>query len=246
MSITVSLQGPQALCHITRKMIIPLCFIVGCFASVITNVEVMTLMEASLLSNHTKRCIRSISFYHSGYFIAFGIFVALFCSFLFSMLQHLDFIGSVSSFWNIFLDFLRRLENNEYTYQCSFGLSFQAVRCEIYGNINRMFLLGSFQCLKYMQESFSYSDFNVFRALGFLAFVNTLTRQIISSIRPYRMSKLIINNAIIIAVYSIRTIYSVYNWREVVQGLSIEAIEVEEEKLLRDDDYRILPWLTIS
>ena len=206
----------------------------------------MTLMEASLLSNHTKRCIRNISSYHSGYFVAFLIFVAFFCSFLYSMCRHLDFVGSVSSFWDTFLNFLRRLENNEYTYQCSFGLSLQALRCEIYGNINRIFLLGSFQCLKYMQESFSYSDFNIFRALGFLAFVNTLLRQIISSIQPHKISKLIINNGIILSVYSIQTIYSVYNWREVVQGLSIEAIEVEEEKALRDDNYRVLPWLTIS
>lgn len=227
-------------------MMIPLCFVVGCLSFFISNVEVMSLLKSSILNTETKRSLRIISYYHSGYFVAFGIIAAVFGSFLYRRMSSLDFLESITSLWDLFATMLRRLENNEYTYQCPFGLSFQAVRCEIYGNINRMFILGSYQCLKYMQESFSYSDFNIFRILGFLSFANSLLRQIIFSIQPFKFFKLIINNIIVLSVCMIQAIYSVYNWRQIIQGISIEAIEVEEAKLLREDDFRLSPWLTIS
>ena len=101
-----------------------------------------------------------------------------------------------------------------------------------------------------MQESFSYTDFNLFRVLGFLTFVNTIVRQIISRIQPFKLFRHIINNSIILGVCIIQAVHSVYNWRQIIQNMVVddeEEIEVKGIQILGDKkDYKVLPWLTIS
>ena len=235
-------------------------FIIGCVTAIFSSAEMTSIIKKPFLYSDTIRSLKVISYYHSGYFVSAAIFIGFFLSFLCSKLPISDFFGFLASTWNTIGVFITRLEKNEYTYQCHFGLSFQTVRCEIYGNINRMFLLGCYQGLKYMQESFSYSDFNLFRILGFFFTLNGVIRKVVKNVRPYRMMKKTANNVIVIGSVIVQAMYTLHNWREIVQGMSldvsIKAVGNDGDEFSEEDEgerkeaivesYRSLPWLTIS
>lgn len=214
-------------------------------AAALTCVELNSFTKRSLLSPENLRTLRGISFYHSGYFISSAIISWFFVSFIISKLQECNFLGMITDSCTVFSNFLTKLENNEFTYQCQFGLSIKAIRCEIYGNINRILLMASYQCLKYTQESLSFTDFNVFRILGFFAFLNTFVRRIFAAVKPYELFKLIVNNALMISVCVVNAVYSVYNWRQIVQEMVMDD-EIVEKKVVFEKGYRGIPCLTIS
>ena len=95
-----------------------------------------------------------------------------------------------------------------------------------------------------MQESFSYSDFNIFRILGFFAFLNTSIRQLVSIVKPLRLIKIIINNSILLVVHVVNGVYTLYNWRQIVQRLVIEE-EIRNSKKLLKANQELAP-LTIT
>jgi hypothetical protein len=146
-------------------------------------------------------------------------------SFIWNRLPSFDIFGYISSLWEMFSKFVVSLENNEYTYQCQFGLSLKAVKCEIYGNVNRLFFLVSYQSLKYAQEIFSYNDFNLFRVSMLVHFIFTTVKQLMRMIRPYKTLRLIVNNSIQLVYCVVHGMYCLYNWREMARA----AIEGEDE-----------------
>lgn len=108
------------------------------------------IMNRSIINDDTKRILRVVSEYHSAYFIISGIILVLLLQFLWSKLPMVN-LDQINIVFDIIFAFISRLENSEYTYQCQFGFSFKAIRCEIYGNINRFLILGTYQILKYTQ-----------------------------------------------------------------------------------------------
>ena len=225
-------------------MFITFLFLFGTITAFLASVESSGFMRKSIISPETVRILKGISFYHSGYFLSSAILSWFFISFVSSKLPAINLLESIFAIWTVITDFVKRLENNEYSYQCHFGLSIRSVRCEVYGNINRMLLLTSYQCLKYMQESFSYSDFNIFRILGFFAFLNTSIRQLVSIVKPLRLIKIIINNSILLVVHVVNGVYTLYNWRQIVQRLVIEE-EIRNSKKLLKANQELAP-LTIT
>lgn len=225
-------------------MFITFLFLFGTITAFLASVESSGFMRKSIISPETVRILKGISFYHSGYFLSSAILSWFFISFVSSKLPPINLLESIFAIWTVITDFVKRLENNEYSYQCHFGLSIRSVRCEVYGNINRMLLLTSYQCLKYMQESFSYSDFNIFRILGFFAFLNTSIRQLVSIVKPLRLIKIIINNSILLVVHVVNGVYTLYNWRQIVQRLVIEE-EIRNSKKLLKANQELAP-LTIT
>ena len=225
-------------------MFITFLFLFGSVIAFLSSVESTGFMRKSIISPDTVRILKGVSFYHSGYFLSSAILSWFFISFILSKLPPINPLDSVIAIWALVTDFVTRLENNEYSYQCHFGLSIRSVRCEVYGNINRMLLLTTYQCLKYLQESFSYSDFNIFRILGFFAFLNTSIRQLISIVKPLKLVKIIINNSILLVVHVVNGVYAVYNWRMIVQRLVIEE-EIQNSKKLLKAKQGLVP-LTIT
>ena len=237
----ISATGTQSNCY---AMFITFLFLFGSVIAFLSSVESTGFMRKSIISPDTVRILKGVSFYHSGYFLSSAILSWFFISFILSKLPQINPLDSVIAIWALITDFVTRLENNEYSYQCHFGLSIRSVRCEVYGNINRMLLLTTYQCLKYMQESFSYSDFNIFRILGFFAFLNTSIRQLISIVKPLKLVKIIINNSILLVVHVVNGVYTVYNWRMIVQRLVIEE-EIQNSKKLLKAKQGLVP-LTIT
>mmetsp|Transcript_8263 Transcript_8263/g.8251 ORF Transcript_8263/g.8251 Transcript_8263/m.8251 type:complete len:239 (-) Transcript_8263:330-1046(-) len=204
-------------------------FLVVCFTAFLSTEELTSLMKKSLISTHTKILLRRLSFYSYNYFLFAAILSLCLVSFIWNRLPSLDIVGYFASLWGMFSKFIVRLENNEYTYQCQFGLSLKAVKCEIYGNANRLFFLVSYQSLKYAQEIFSYNDFNLFRVSMFIHFVYTTVGQLMRMIRPYKSLSLIINNSILLVYCAVHGMYCLYNWREVARAaINEEDDEVEE------------------
>lgn len=217
------------------------------FVAALACVDLTSFTKKLFLSPENLRTLRGISFYHSGYFITSAIISWFFVSFIFGNLQEFNFLGTMKDYCTTFSKFLSKLENNEVTYQCQFGLSINAIRCEIYGNINRLLLMVSYQCLKYVQESLSFTNFNVFRVLSFFTFLNTFVRRIFAAVKPYELFNLIVNNALVLSISIVNTVYSIYNWRQIVQEMVMDdEVEVVEKKVVYEKGYRGIPCLAIS
>jgi hypothetical protein len=227
--------------------ILSLALYLALVAAALACVELTNFTKSSLLSPENLRTLRGISFYHSGYFISSAIISWFFVSFVVGKLQECNFLGIITDYCTIFSKFLTQLENNEFTYQCQFGLSINAIKCEIYGNINRVLLMVSYQCLKYTQESLSFTNFNVFRVLSFFTFLNTFVRRIFAAVKPYELIKVIVNNALVLSIFVVNAVYSIYNWRQIVQEMVMDdEVEVVEKKVVYEKGYRGIPCLTIS
>lgn len=225
-------------------MVVFILIVVSLVAAALASADISILTSTPIISLESIRILKGISYYHPGYILSSTIILWFFAAYIYSLLPVLSLYGFISSIWITSTVFLARLENNEYTYQCQFGLSISAVRCEIYGNINRMLLLGTFQFLKYIRESFSFNDFNIFRILGFLSFLTTFVRRLISIVKPFIMLKLIINNSIVLAVNMVNAVYSMYNWREIVQGMIIEG--EDEGEISSKNNVASLPRIIIT
>ena len=225
-------------------MVVVVLISVSLIAAALASADITDLVSTPILSLETIRILKGISYYHPGYILSSGILLWFFAAYIYSLLPILSIYGLVSSVWISSTVFLARLENNEYSYQCQFGLSMSAIRCEIYGNINRMLLLGTFQFLKYIRESFSFTDFNIFRILGFFSFLTTFVRRLISIVKPYQMLKLIINNSIVLAVNMVNAVYCMYNWREIVQGMIIEG--EDDSEISSKNNITSLPRIIIT
>ena len=190
----------------------------------------------------TKQKLKAISNYDSIYlYLATGILSSLIIG-LFVGLVYSDAIGVCQNSWSWFTTLLSALEKGELNYTCSFGISFQSVKCEVFSAMNRGLFFVVMQFLKWLQDSFSVANgINPFKILSSLSFFYYLISSVIHVEVLYVILRRGANNAIYLFYSVVYALHAIHNWRTIVVNVSDEpVVSAENEEVQNPRDNAIV------
>lgn len=191
--------------------------------------DVGVTLKKVLISVDTKRKLKAISEYHYVYFFtASAILIGTAVTVVYKVSEY-RVLNLLSSFTHSLMDFVLSLEKGETQYTCSFGMSFQAVKCEVYTCVNRSIFYGVMQFCKYIQDAFSFHSFNPFKLFSVLALVYNCIHSIFSRINLFAICKRSLNNSILLFYSLVFGLHAVHHWRDIVRNVSEEERDLPEE-----------------
>jgi hypothetical protein len=165
----------------------------------------------------TKQKLKAIREYDAIYI--YGAFFLIFSGMIlcFIIILYLDFISMFWSGWNALASIISTLERGEMNYTCSFGISYQTVKCEVFASINRGMFILLVQFLKWMQDSFSLNNgFNIFKigstlSLFYFTFLTIFRVELF-----YTILRRGFNNLLLLFYATVYSLHAIHNWRDIV------------------------------
>lgn len=201
--------------------------------------DLVSYQRRIFIFTETKQKLKAIRGYDNIYlYLAAAIFV-LAIGGSFSAMIYFDIIGVCQNSWTSFTTLLSSLEKGELNYTCSFGISFQSVKCEVYSSVNRGLFYLVMHFLKWLQDSFSPSNgINPFKILSSLSFFYYLLTSVVHVEVMYVILRRGANNAIHLFYSVVYALHAIHNWRDIVVNVTDEpvvAAENEEVQNPRDN-----------
>lgn len=178
--------------------------------------------------------------------MATAIFVCSIGGSFFAMI-YFDMMGICQSSWTSLVILLSALEKGELNYTCSFGISFQTVKCEVFSSFNRGLFYLVMHFLKWLQDSFSPSNgLNPFKILSSLSFFYYLLTSVIHVEVIYVIVRRGANNAIHLFYSVVFVLHAIHNWRDVVLNVTDEPVVNAENEDVHTRDNTIVNASIIS
>jgi hypothetical protein len=202
--------------------------------------DIIGYQRRIFIFTETKQKLKAIRAYDAIYLYLAGAFFTSAIISSFAAMVYFDVIGVCHNSWISFTTLLSALEKGELNYTCSFGISFQSVKCEVFSSINRGLFYLVMHFLKWLQDSFSPSNgINPFKILSSLSFFYYLLTSVIHVEVLYVIIRRGTNNTIYLFYSLVYSLHAIHNWREIVVNVSDEpAVAAENEEVQnpsRDD-----------
>jgi len=193
----------------------------------------------------TKQKLKSIREYDDIYI--YGAFVIVFLGVIsiFVTISYVDFVPIFWYSWNAFTSLISALEKGEMNYTCSFGISFQTVKCEVFGAVNRALFYLMVQFFKWLQDSFSPSaGFNIFKILSSISFFYYAIMSLFYFEFFYVVLRRGFNNFVLFFYATVYSLHAIHNWREIVMNVPDDqpsVVNVNDEAEDAHDGAHALP-----
>ena len=217
-------------------MLFLLVFVLGSLLSLMSWKDVGSTLKRVLVTVDTKKKLKTISDYDYRYFLlAASILLGFVLMLLYAMYEN-GVIDYSLSLWRYLLDFFVSLDKNETQYTCSFGMSYQAVKCEVFTSINRSILYTVVQFSKCIQDAFSYNSFNFFKLMSVFALGYNSVNSFVSRINLFEVCKRSLNNSIILFYSLVFGLHAIHHWRDIVKAVKEGDKDVPDKDVAANKD----------
>lgn len=206
-----------------------------CFFYFVAWKELDVYLRRCFVFTNTKQKLKAIREYDNIYLYMAGAIMTAGAIFIFGLSYYFQVVTIAYNYGISFGSMISSLEKGELNYTCTFGISFQSVKCEIYSSINRAAFYVITHFLKWLQETFSMSaGLNPFKILSSLSlFYQILT----ASIHPdvfYVIIRRAFNNLVHLFYMIVYACHAIHNWRQIVQNVQDDTIPVDESNEVND------------
>lgn len=185
--------------------------------------EIGTYVRRIFVFTDTKQKLKALREYDAAYlYVAGGIWIVT----VTACLALTVYVDVVTLTWNTVSSaaaLVQALEKGELNYTCSFGLSFQAIKCEVFASVNRGLFYLTMQFLKWLQDTFSAAQgINPFKIASSLSLFYYVLASVLRVEVGFVLLRRSVNNAICLFCATVYALHAVHCWSDIVQHVSDE------------------------
>lgn len=178
---------------------------------------------------NTKQKLKAIREYDDIYLYSAGLIIVLGSISLLGIAIYFDLPSSANELWTSLITIISSLERGNLVYQCSFGLTFQSLKCSIISAVNNSIFYLVTKFLSWMHDAFTLTNFNPFHLASTISFYYYFAARFFGPEMFYIIIRRAVNNFIVLFHAIVSALYAIHNWKDIVMKVPDDAVDVADD-----------------